>query len=76
MIIAMIEGATRICGKSQGYLSLPIRDEQTDAGNIMHSAWEPTPAEIELIRQGGKVIISIIGTSPQPMMVNVEKLTN
>ena len=27
MMIAHIEGATRICGKAQGYLGLPLRDE-------------------------------------------------
>lgn len=27
MQIGMIEGATRVIGKSQGYLGLPLRDE-------------------------------------------------
>lgn len=27
MLIAAIEGVTRIIGKSQGYLGLPLRDE-------------------------------------------------
>lgn len=44
MIIARIEGANRVCGKSQGYMGLPVRDElvmQEDgvpAYNIMHTA--------------------------------------
>lgn len=77
MLIAMIEGATRVCGKSQGYIGLPIRDETTidrtngDVCNIMHTAWEPTPEELEALQNGGKVIISIIGLNPQPIMVNV-----
>jgi hypothetical protein len=28
MQVGVIEGATRIVGKSQGYLGLPIRDER------------------------------------------------
>lgn len=27
MLIKMIEGATRVLGKTQGYLGLPVRDE-------------------------------------------------
>lgn len=77
MLIARIEGATRVCGKSQGYLGLPIRDEQIviDAtgtiANVMHSAWEPTPDEIAAIVAGKKVILSQIGNNPQPVMLTV-----
>lgn len=79
MIIAMIEGATRVCGKAQGYLGLPIRDEQiidnatARVVNCMHTAWEPTPDELARLNAGGKVIISIFGVTPAPMMVNVSK---
>lgn len=71
MLIARIEGATRVCGKSQGYLGLPVRDEIVDGVNIMHTAWEPTPDEIERIKAGAKVIVSVIGNNPQPIMLTV-----
>lgn len=77
MLIARIEGCTRVCGQSQGYLGLPIRDEQIidnasgEVVNMMHTAWEPTPDEIEKLRNGAKVIVSIIGMSPQPIMLTV-----
>lgn len=74
MLIAMIEGANRICGKAQGYKGLPVRDELVDGVNIMHTAWEPTPDEIERIKAGAKIIVSVIGTSPQPILLNVSKL--
>lgn len=51
MLIAKIEGATRICGEAQGYRGLPLRDELiTEAVNgpgtpAMVTAWTPTPAE-------------------------------
>lgn len=78
MIIARIEGANRVCGKSQGYMGLPVRDETVTEPdgtqyNIMHTAWEPTPEEIERIVAGAKIIVSVIGVSPQPMIVNVGK---
>lgn len=77
MIVAMIEGANRVCGKSQGYLGLPVRDETVidkatgDIVNIMHTAWTPTPEEIEKIKNGANIIVSLIGMNPQPLMVTV-----
>jgi len=73
MIIARIEGANRVCGKSQGYMGLPVRDEIVDGVNIMHTAWEPTPEEAEAIYHGAKIIVSVVGTSPQPIMLGVGK---
>jgi len=79
MQIARIEGANRVCGQSQGYLGLPIRDEMIidkatgKLTNIMHTAWEPTPKEIEMLINGGKIIVSIIGLSPQPILLTVSK---
>ena len=52
----VIQGATRIVGKSQGYLGLAIRDETVNCTvngpdtPAMVTAWLPTPAE--LIRRG------------------------
>ena len=77
MIIAMIEGATRIIGKRQGYLGLPIRDvlinctvngPETPA---MDTAWEPTPDEVERIVKGAKVRVRILGRAHPPLMVEV-----
>jgi hypothetical protein len=72
-MIARIEGTTRVCGKSQGYLGLPVRDETVDGVNIMHTAWEPTPDEIKRINQGAKIIVSVIGNNPQPIMLGVSE---
>lgn len=77
MIAAMIEGMTRVCGKAQGYLGLPLRDEVIDSDvtgpntPCMVTAWEPTPSELERLNAGAKVHIRIIGTTPAPMMVTV-----
>ena len=73
MLIARIEGANRVCGKSQGFLGLPVRDEIVDGVNIMHTAWEPTPEEIDAIIKGAKIIVSVIGNNPQPIMLGVGK---
>lgn len=72
MIISRIEGTTRILGKSQSYLGLPIRDTSTDEGAAMVSAWEPTPKELELLNQGGKVHVTILGSIHPPILLTVQ----
>ena len=36
MNIGRIEGATRVLGKSQGYIGLPLRDEAKNLGDLPH----------------------------------------
>ena len=77
MQIGRIEGATRVLGKSQGYMGLPIRDEAvvcTVGGPGMPSmvtAWFPTPKEIEAIVAGAPVHVRLIGSSHPPIIVEV-----
>jgi hypothetical protein len=77
MIIAHIEGATRICGKAQGYLGLPLRDElindtvNGEATPAMVTAWTPTPEELAALNAGAAVHVRILGSTPPPMMVLV-----
>jgi len=77
MIIARIPGATRIVGKQQGYLGLPIRDEMIHervngpGTPCMVTAWEPTPDELDRLMGGACVYVQIIGDVPPPMMVRV-----
>lgn len=77
MIIARIEGATRVVGQRQGYLGLPIRDEMIHervngpGTPSMVTAWEPTPDEIERLKAGACVHVRILGDRPPPMMVEV-----
>lgn len=77
MHIGRIEGATRVIGKSQGYLGLPLKDvtinctvggEDTPA---METAWLPTPEEIAAIVVGAPVILRVLGTAHPPVMVSV-----
>lgn len=76
MLIAYIKGANRVCGKSQGFLGLPIRDTTIKANdgtvyNVMNTAWTPTPDELLILNAGGNVVIAQIGTTPLPMAVGV-----
>lgn len=77
MQIGRIKGATRVIGKSQGYLSLPVRDEfincavngeQTPA---MVTAWFPMPNELAALNAGAPVHVLIIGTIHPPIAVEV-----
>ena len=72
-VIRRIKGATRVLGKSQGYLGLPIRDEKGSHGPQMVSAWELSSKEIEALMDGASLVITILGTSHPPIMVGVEQ---
>lgn len=75
MNILRIPGFTRLLGKSQGYLGLPVRDEifqDTAAGveaNAMRSAWEPNPDELERLNAGASVHVRLLGTAHPPIIV-------
>lgn len=76
MLIAMIEGVTRIIGKSQGYRGLPLRDEViTDPVNgqtpAMVSAWQPTPDELARLNAGASIHLWVLGTQHPPVLVEV-----
>lgn len=78
MMIKHIDGATRVIGKSQGYLGLPLRDEQINCavnGNAtpaMVTAWEPTPDEIRAIINGGTIYLRVLGSQHPPVMIWAE----
>jgi len=75
MELGRIANATRVIGKSQGYIGLPIRDvlvnctvngENTPA---METAWFPTPAELAAINAGAPIILRILGTGHPPVFM-------
>ena len=77
MQIGRIEGCTRVLGKSQGYLGLPLKDvliNSTVDGPetpAMETAWLPTPDEIERINAGAPVVLRVLGTQHPPVMLEV-----
>lgn len=76
MQIGMIKGCTRVLGKKQGFLGLPIRDDvaqgdSVESGHRMVSAWEPTPDEIERLAKGAMIYLTIIGTAHPPVILEV-----
>lgn len=77
MEIGRIQGTTRVLGKSQGYLGLPIRDvllndsvngPQTPA---MQTAWFPSPDELDALKSGAPLILTILGSGHPPVMLGV-----
>lgn len=66
-----IEGATRIIGKSQGYIGLALRDEDRDGTPCMVSAWEPTPDELARLNAGATIHLCILGTGHPPVNIEV-----
>jgi hypothetical protein len=76
MLIGRIQGTTRVLGKQQGYLGLPLRDVDVECSvsgptKAMESAWHPTPKEIELINSGASIILRVMGTIHPPVMLYV-----
>ncbi len=77
MQIGRILNATRILGKAQGYMGLPIRDEfvndKVNGKNTpsMVTAWHPTPKELEALNNGAPIHVRILGTVHPPIMVEV-----
>lgn len=77
MLIGHIEGATRIIGKSQGYLGLPVRDVKLpcavngDDTPAMVTAWHPTPQELVALMNGAAIHVQLLGQSHPPIMVSV-----
>lgn len=81
MQIGRIAGATRMIGKSQGYLGLPLRDEPIhctvggEGTSSMVTAWLPMPDELAALNAGAAVHVRIIGTAHPPLMVTVGQPT-
>lgn len=71
MQIGRIEGATRVMGKSQGYLGLPVRDEKTDDVPCMVTSWHPTPKELAALNAGAPVHVRVLGRSHPPISVGI-----
>lgn len=77
MISGRVKGATRVIGKSQGYLGLAVRDELVnctvngEGTPQMVTAWEPTPAEIAAIVAGAPIHVCLVGTGHPPILVTV-----
>jgi hypothetical protein len=77
MMIRRIAGATRVLGKAQGYLGLPVRDVLVnDSVNgpstpAMETAWEPMPDELERLAEGASVVVQLLGSLHPPIMLGV-----
>jgi hypothetical protein len=79
MLVGRIDGATRNFGAPHDWDkatrgpcgSLPIRDELTTAGPGMTSAWLPTPEEIEKIKAGAPVYLTVFGNVHPPVSMAV-----
>lgn len=82
MIPKRIHGATnrtqppnswpKLVGPKVPVTNLLVRQVKTEDGLlVVESAWEPTPIELEMLKRGGTVVVSIAGPVP-PMRVYVE----
>lgn len=80
MIIKRIDQATRVLGapadwKDDGMscVGLPVRDVETDDGNFMLSAWEPTAEELALLNSGQSLYLWVRGYNHPVVSITVAK---
>ena len=79
MIASRIAAFTRLLGAPAGWQPstqgpcghLAIRDEPTSAGPGMTSAWEPTPDELDRLKRGAPVLLTVLGAVHPPVDVRV-----
>ena len=79
MLIGRIANATRNLGAPPDWnpetdgncAHLPIRDEPTESGNVMVSAWYPTPQEVQKMINGAPVYLHVFGAGHPPVMLTV-----
>jgi len=82
MMIARLQQSTRVLGKSQGYLGLPVRDViYPDGTPGMQTCWTPTPDELEKLAKGANIIVELLGNiqdvdgrSHPPIKLSVGKI--
>lgn len=69
-------GYTRVLGRSQGFIGLPVKDAvmECDVGGpveTMTSEWELSPQDIAEIVEGGRIRITLQGTAHPPILVSI-----
>ena len=78
MLVKVIEGCTRIAGRDQGYLGLPLRDVRINCSvngpntPAMEIAFEPTPTELKDLQEGKNLVLRILGATPPPIAMWVD----
>ena len=73
MLPLRVSNATRILAEDQDeYHALAILDEEIDGVNHMTSVWEPTPAELKMLNEGGAVRLTILGTGHPPVKLSTQ----
>lgn len=58
-------------GKQGACVGLAIRDDTTTAGPGMTSVWHPTPEELERLKAGAGVYLTVLGMVHPPISMSV-----
>ena len=79
MLIGRIDGATRYLNAPVGWDpardgecgALAIRDVPHVGGNVMVSAWQPSPDEVRRLQEGQPIYLWVWGTGHPPVSLSV-----
>lgn len=66
---------TATLGLDQGYRPLHIRQVKVEAYDAMQSAWRPTTDELALLNDGACIILTILGASHPPVLLEVHDIS-
>jgi len=73
VIPVSLTNATRTLAEDQPeYFPLDIVDSEMSGVSQMDSVWAPTNEELALLKAGGLVTLSILGTQHPPVFISVQ----
>lgn len=78
MIAVRIKGATSLYGAPDGWKpedgeckGLYVRKEAHGKHSVLLSAWKPSISELELLNNGGSVVLGVLGEEHPPVLMVV-----
>jgi hypothetical protein len=54
----------------EGYFTLPVVRAQAGEQQVLVSAWELNPAEVEEVARTGRIWLTVVGSSHPPVMLS------
>jgi hypothetical protein len=55
-------------------VGLSVIEEDINGLHVCQSIWEPTPDELEILKNGGHVVLSVIGGQPPVSLTSIPRI--
>ncbi len=80
MISVRIKGSNTVYGTPDDWdkrngecANLFVRKEESEETTVMLSAWKPSALELEMLQNGGSVILGVLGSGHPPVLMYVSE---